>query len=160
MNEPVPLSAELSRAWIERQPIVGRDGDTFGYELRQHTSGVSDSGEPLAGSAAVLAHMLGDLDEGCLPEGKRVFLQVDLSLLADADFLELLPAGRVVLDLSGALSTDIAVHESMLAACDGLRRRQIGLCIDEWKLVDASPALLVRAEFVKLDLSKLDPFLF
>lgn len=160
MNDPVPLSAELSRAWIERQPIVGRDGDTFGYELRQHTSGVSASSEPLADSAAVLAHLLGDLDESWLPEGKRIFLQVDVSLLADADFLELLPDGRVVLDLSGALDPDAAVREAMLLACDGLRRRHIGLCLDEWNLVDASPELLVRAEFVKLDLSKLDPFVF
>ena len=160
MSEPAPLPAELHRAWIERQPLVGRDGDTYGYELRQHTTGASGSPEPLADSAAVLAHLLGDLDDSWLPEGKRIFLQVDLSLLADADFLELLPDGRVVLDLSGAMSADAAVNEAMLLACDGLRRRQIGLCIDEWALVDASPELLVRAEFVKLDLSKLDPYVF
>ncbi len=160
MNEPLPLSAELSRAWIERQPVVGRDGDTFGYELRQHTSGIQDSTEPLAGSAAVLAHLLGDLDDAWLPDGKRIFLQVDISLLADADFLELLPDGRMVLDLSGELSPDPAVREAMLLACDSLRRRHIGLCIDDWNLIDASPELLVRAEFVKLDLSSLDPFVF
>ena len=160
MNEPILLPVELRRAWIERQPLVGKDGDTYGYELRQHTAAGADSSAPLADSAAVLAHLLGDLDDDWLPQGKRIFLQVDLSLLADADFLELLPDARVVLDLSGTVSADAAVHEAMLLVCDGLRRRRIGLCIDEWTLVEASPELLIRAEFVKLDLSTVDAFVF
>jgi EAL and modified HD-GYP domain-containing signal transduction protein len=160
MNEPTPLPVELHRPWIERQPLISRNGDTYGYELRQHSSGASGVTDPLAGSAAVLAHLLGDLDDEWLPAGKRVFLQADLSLLADADYLELLPEGRVVLDLCGALSSDPVVNEAMLLACDGLRRRHIGLCIDDWNLVEASPELLVRAEFVKLDLSALDAFVF
>lgn len=160
MNQPIPLPAELHSAWIERQPLVGRDGDTVGYELRQHASGIADSAEPLTDSAAVLAHLLGDLDEDWLPGGKRIFLQADLSLLADNDFLGLLPDGRVVLDLSGSLSAGAGVNEEMLVACDGLRRRRIALCIEEWSLVEASPDLLIRAEFVKLDVSALDPFIF
>ncbi|OHC66658.1 MAG: hypothetical protein A2040_06460 [Rhodocyclales bacterium GWA2_65_19] len=157
MNDPLPHSAELQRAWIERQPVVGRDGDTFGYELRQHYAGAAAPVDPLAGSAAVLAHLLGDLDDDWLPEGKRVFIQADLSLLGDADFLELLPDGRVVLDLSGDVA---AVDEALLLACDALRRRRIGLCLDDWALVEGSPELLIRAEFVKLDLSVLDALTF
>lgn len=158
MNDPVPHSVELQGTWLERQPVLGRDGDTLGYELRPH--GAADPASPLAGPAAVLAHLLGDPDGEWLPAGKRVFLGAEVPLLADADFLALLPDGRVVLDLRGSLPADAAAREALFLACDALRRRGIGLCLDDWALLEASPELLIRAEFVKLDLGTLDPYVF
>lgn len=157
MNSPIASSTELHRSWIERQPVVDRKGDTVGYELRQHYAGATGPAEPLVGSAAVLAHLVGDVDDDWLPEGKRVFIQADVSLLGDADFVALLPDARVVLDLSG---NPAAIDEALLVTCDALRRRRIGLCLDDWDLVEASPELVIRAEFVKLDLAVLDPLTF
>lgn len=99
MNEPTPSSRQ---AYLERQPIVDRQGDTFGYELSYRSS---DGAEPddfgLAAASAVLAHVLDSLDMGWLPSGKRVFINADIEVLTDADFLALLPEGRVVLNLHG-----------------------------------------------------------
>lgn len=157
MNQPMSPAAVLDQVCIERQPVINRNGDTIGYELRHHAARPVDGESALVGSAAVLAHLLGNLDGDWLPEGKRVFLQADLALLTDEDFLALLPDGRIVLDLSGPLS---GVNEDILLACDALRRRRIALCLDDWGLIDGSPELLVRAEFAKLELNGVDPYVF
>lgn len=146
MNQPSPPA--VTQAYIERQPVVDRKGEIFGYELIHHVPANDEAN--LASSAAVLAHLLGNLDAGWLPEGRRVFMETDLSLLDDEDFLALLPCGRVVLDLTGAAD---AVNETVLATCDRLRGLDVGLCIRSWALAANSPELLIRANFVKFDVS-------
>ncbi len=153
MNEPTPSSRQ---AYLERQPIVDRQGDTFGYELSYRSS---DGAEPddfgLAAASAVLAHVLDSLDMGWLPSGKRVFINADIEVLTDADFLALLPEGRVVLNLHG---DPARVDEETLRGCDALKLREIGICLDGSALLAGSPELLIRANFVKLDLAGSDSY--
>jgi EAL and modified HD-GYP domain-containing signal transduction protein len=159
MNEPLRTGNAVQQAYIERQPIVDRNGEIVGYELYYYPAKQPQGSteNTLEASAAVLAHLLGNLDAGWLPEGKRVFLNTHIDLLTDADFLALLPDNRVVLDLHGA--PDV-VGEEMLRACDGLRRRNIGIALDGWPLAERSPELLIRAGYVKLDVVGDDAFTF
>ena len=154
MNDVLQKDVVTTQRWIERQPLLNRHGDTIGYEVRRvEIPGVDDN--PLDESALILSHVLGDIDDNWLPAGKRLFLRTALPVLLDTDFLALLPEGRVVLDLSGD-PADI-VHE-MLDACDALRRRHISICLDDPRLIEHAPELLVRAEFVKLDLRGCEPY--
>jgi len=149
MNAPHSPEISSQQALIERQPIIDRNGDTLGYELYAYP-GRAEDGTPsnsLEGSAAVLAHLLGNMDGSWLPEGKRVFLNADIALLDDADFLALLPEGLIVLDLHGAPG---AVTEAALTTIDELRRRDIAISLDGFDLAGESEELLVRATYIKL----------
>jgi EAL and modified HD-GYP domain-containing signal transduction protein len=135
--------------FIERQPIVGRNGDTLGYELYAYPGRAAD-GVPsysMEGSAAVLAHLLGNMDGSWLPEGKRVFINADIALLDDADFLALLPEGTVVLDLHGPAGS---ITEAILETIDQLRLRDIEISVDGFTMTSNRPELLVRATYIKL----------
>lgn len=149
MNEPLRTEITLQQPFIERQPIVDRGGDTLGYELYAYPGRAADgvASNSLEGSAAVLAHLLGNMDGNWLPEGKRVFLNADIALLDDADFMALLPEGWIVLDLHGEPG---GVTETRLAAIDELRRRDIPISLDGFALAGDSPELLVRASYIKL----------
>lgn len=149
MNEPLRQEITLQQPFIERQPIIDRNGDTLGYELYAYPGRATDgiASNSLEGSAAVLAHLLGNMDGSWLPEGKRVFLNAEISLLDDADFLALLPEGSIVLDLHGPAGS---VTPSVIDTIDALRRRDIPLSLDGFGLAGESPELLVRASYIKL----------
>ncbi|MEW6164982.1 MAG: HDOD domain-containing protein [Pseudomonadota bacterium] len=152
MNEPLRKEITFDQPFIERQPIVDRGGDTLGYELYAYPGRASDgiASNALTGSAAVLAHLLGNMDGSWLPEGKRVFLNAEIALLDDADFLSLLPEGLIVLDLHGRPGE---VTEARIQTVDELRRRDIPISLDGFALAgDAGlgAELLVRAAYIKL----------
>lgn len=134
--------------YIERQPVLDRQGNTLGYELRYHSS---TTPQPLPESdfdacANLLAYILGET--GWLPEGKRVFINADMALLQDADFLSLLPNGRLVLNLH---RVPLQTSEELLAACDVLKTRDIGIAFDWCAEVKNNPEFLVRADYILLD---------
>lgn len=149
MNEPLRQEITLQQPFIERQPIIDRGGDTLGYELYAYPGRANDgvASNTLEGSAAVLAHLLGNMDGNWLPEGKRVFLNADIVLLDDADFLALLPDGHIVLDLHGPADS---INETVLTTIDQLRLRDISISLDGFTLAAESPELLVRAAYIKL----------
>jgi EAL and modified HD-GYP domain-containing signal transduction protein len=72
--------------------------------------------------------------------------------LLDPDFLALLPDGRVVLDLYGKSP----ITPELLAACDGLRTRHIGLALDDAGLFQEDDALFGKADFFKVDVNEHD----
>ncbi len=149
MNEPLRSEITLQQPFIERQPIIDRSGDTLGYELYAYPGRADDglTSNTLEGSATALAHLLGNMDGNWLPEGKRVFLNADISLLDDADFLALLPDGYIVLDLHGPSGS---VNEAGLATIDQLRLRDIVISLDGFTLAAESPELLIRSTYIKL----------
>ncbi|RTL50436.1 MAG: HDOD domain-containing protein [Rhodocyclaceae bacterium] len=148
----------IDQAILERLPIIDRHGDTFAYELRyaHKGDGRNDDAPPcdLEAASTVLAHVIGSL-EGDSASGKPVFINVHLSLLTDEDFLALLPAGKVVLILHG---TADLVTDQVLATCEALRRHNIGLCMDGWALGSTCPELMIRSQYVKLDVLGHDGF--
>lgn len=146
MNDPLRPEITLQQPLVERQPIIDRKGDTLGYELCTYLGPTCDgtASNKLEGSAVALAHLLGNMDGNWLPEGKRVFLNADIALLEDQDFLALLPEGQVVLDLHGV--TD-SVDDAAITMIDALRQRDIPLSIDGFT---TCAELLVRASYIKL----------
>ncbi|GAB1393423.1 hypothetical protein MASR1M60_15860 [Rhodocyclaceae bacterium] len=71
MNAPHSPEISSQQALIERQPIIDHNGDTLGYELYAYP-GRAEDGTPsnsLKGSAAVLAHLLGNITAVRLNEG-------------------------------------------------------------------------------------------
>lgn len=153
MTESTREEIALPQPLVERQPIIDRNGDTLGYELYAYLGPTNDgtASNTLEGSALALAHLLGNMDGNWLPEGKRVFLNADIALLDDADFLALLPDSHVVLDLHGAPQQ---VSETTLFTIDGLRQRDILISLDGFAVVGDGqkfgPDLLVRASYIKL----------
>lgn len=150
------LTAAAEQSYLERQPIVDRQGDTFGYELTHCAGPAAGPAVPtMEATSAVLAHVLDSLDMGWLPAGKRVFINAGLELLTDADFLALLPDGKIVLSLHGEPAS---VTEEMLKGCDELKLRDIGIALDGGPLAADCPELLIRANFVKLDIAGSDSY--
>lgn len=93
-----------NQTYIGRQPVLDRERKILGYELfcqdslESVAATVEDS---LSASAQILVSLLNNLESGWLPEGKLVFINVDIAMLLDPDFLALLPDGRIVLDIYG-----------------------------------------------------------
>lgn len=142
--------------YLGRQPVLDRERKIIGYELFYRASAQDQAAKKendLNASAQVLVGLLGNLDSDWLPAGKLVFLHIDASLLFDEDFLALLPAGRMVLDID---CTMLAFPPQLLAACDGLRERKIGLSLDNCELTESTEAIVKKADFVKLDVSRCD----
>jgi EAL and modified HD-GYP domain-containing signal transduction protein len=148
-------SAPTNTLYLERLPLIDRHGDTFAYELRHRQAGSEAVATDLSAASAVLAHLVGSLDSGGLANPKPVFINVDLALLEDGDFTALLPAGRVVLVLHGQAEQ---VTDALLAVCEDLKRRNISLCVDGWSLGSACPALMIRCQYIKLDVLGHDGF--
>jgi EAL and modified HD-GYP domain-containing signal transduction protein len=141
--------------YLGRQPVLDRERKIIGYELFYRSgmqSAAAQVQDDLAASAQVLVSILNSLDSDWLPPGKLVFLNVSAAMLLDPDFLALLPDGRVVLDIYGKA----AVTPELLAACDGLRARHIGLALDDAGLLQEGNALLGKADFFKVDVNEHD----
>ena len=144
-----------SQTYIGRQPVLDRERKIIGYELFYRSGAQAAAAkvqDDLGASAQVLVSLLNNLDSAWLPQGKLVFINVDITMLLDPDFLALLPDGRVVLDIYGKAP----VTPELLAACDGLRARHIGLALDDAGLLQEDDALLGKADFFKVDANEHD----
>lgn len=144
-----------NQTYIGRQPVFDRERKILGYELFCQDSPkfmAAEVEDGLSASAKILVGLLNNLDSAWLPEGKQVFINVDIAMLLDPDFLALLPDGRVALDIYGKAS----VTPELLAACDGLRARRIGLALDDAGLLQEDDALLGKADFFKVDVNEHD----
>lgn len=142
--------------YFGRQPVLDRERKIIGYELFYRSNAkvaAAQVQDDLSASAQVLANLLNNLDSSWLPPGKLVFLNANATMLLDPDFLALLPPGRVVLDIHGRTP----VTPQLLAACDDLKARGIGLALDDCELTRESEDLVPKADFVKIDISHLDP---
>ena len=144
-----------NQIYLGRQPVLDRERKIIGYELFNQTDAASDAEvqDGLNASAQILVSLLNSLDSGWLPAGKRIFIRVDIAMLLDPDFLALLPEEHTVLDVYGKAE----VTPELLAACDGLRARKIGLALDDPGLLQADDALLAKADFFKVDVTQHDP---
>ncbi|MBS4098203.1 MAG: HDOD domain-containing protein [Sulfuricella sp.] len=145
----------MSLAIVGRQPVLDKSRQIIGYELYYRESADSSRAKydsELKASAMVLVSLLSDFGSKWLLEGKLVFLIVSPEMLMDQDFLSLLPAGRVVLEIRGRIN----VTPELLACFDNLRQRQIGICVRLDDLSGNEMALLERSNFVDFDLKYTD----
>jgi EAL and modified HD-GYP domain-containing signal transduction protein len=154
MNDPCHVPLTAAEQWIERQPLLNREGNTLGYELRL-ASATPAQANPLDACAAILSHVLSDIGDSGLPVGLKLFMPLPLPVLLDEDFTALLPDERIVLALIGGIDTVDSAH---LDCCDNLRRRGIGICLSDAGLIEGAPELLMRADYFKFDLAGNDPY--
>lgn len=142
-----------SHAFIGRQTIVDLHQKIIGYELLFRGSADASSAEvtdDLQAGSNVLFNTFSNMDANTLLGDKLAFINISTPML-DSDFLELLPAKRVVLEL---LET-VEATPDMLARCHGLRRLGFRFALDHFDDRPLSTDLLPIADFIKIDIRKL-----
>ncbi|GAO37468.1 diguanylate phosphodiesterase [Sulfuricella sp. T08] len=140
--------------YLARQPIVDNQQKIVGYELLFRRSAeathASFTDDHLA-TSKVLANILSNMGAEWLLGDKLAFVNASTSMLM-SDFLELLPVNRAVLEV---LETTHATPE-LLARCHELRTLGYRLALDDFELTPESAPLLAIANFIKLDVQKLN----
>lgn len=145
----------MSESLLARQPILDKDRKIVAYELLYRSAdsvNCADLSDEMKASATVLVNILSDFGSKWLLEGKLIFINVTAELLGDEDFLSLIPPGRVVLGLRG----NPQVSAELLAACEGLRARQVGLALEGVDPDDSNLPLLKLASFIDMDIRNTD----
>jgi EAL and modified HD-GYP domain-containing signal transduction protein len=141
-------------AYLARQPIVDNQQKIIGYELLFRRSAeatrASLTDDHLA-TSKVMASILGSMEAEWQLGDKLVFINASTSMLM-SDFLELLPVNQAVLEIP---ETAPATPE-LLARCHELRTLGYRLALDDFELTPESTPLLAIANFIKLDVQKLN----
>lgn len=140
--------------YLARQPIVDNQQKIIGYELLFRRSAEATSAsftDDHLATSKVLANILSNMGAEWLLGDKLAFINASSSMLM-SDFLELLPVNRAVLEV---LETTRATPE-LLARCHELRTLGYRLALDDFELTPESAPLLAIANFIKLDVQKLN----
>jgi EAL and modified HD-GYP domain-containing signal transduction protein len=136
-------------AFIGRQPILNRNQQLIGYELFFRNSAHEDSiGQhaELEADTQVLVNTLNNMGTQGLVGNKLAFLNVGETMLM-SEFIELLPARRVVLDIS----SKITPSNEMVSRLKHLRSLGFGISLDDFNFDNTHTALLELANYAKLD---------
>lgn len=147
----MPPSA-VSEFYLARQPIFDRAWRIVGYELlfrhdRQNRARVRDGA---AATAAVISHVFGEIGVAAALGPHLGFVNVDESLLL-SDAIELLPPGRIVLELLETLR----LNERVIARVRELRAAGFTIALDDVaKNVSAHEPVLDCIAIAKVDLKR------
>lgn len=145
----------MSQSLLARQPLLDKDRKIVGYELLYRASETAQGAnvhDDLKASATVLVNVLSDFGSKWLLEGKPIFINATAEMLADEDFLSLIPPGRIILGLRGFPEAT----PELLAACEDLRKRQIGLALEAPDPTEENLPLLKLATYLDMDIKNTD----
>lgn len=135
----------LDQLFIGRQPILDRQQELVGYQLRFHAAAAPASRGDV--SAAAVGAAFAELRLGDALGPLRAFVRADERFLGDAA-VETLPPQRVVLELDFAGEPDAV----LLARCRALSEHGYALALAGYAGPDArAEALLPLVEIVKVD---------
>jgi len=155
MQAAEALGATHEEVFIGRQPIVDAQQRIIGYELlfRDHAASTSANitNDLLAG-AQVIVNTLSNMGAEWLFGDKIAFMNVSSGVL-QSDYLELLPAKRIVLDLL----EDVLPTPEIMERLKALKQLGFTLSLDSY---DGSPErapLLDMVSYVKIDLLRTPP---
>lgn len=140
---------------MARQPLLDKQRKIVGYELFYRASETSSKAEvqdDLNASATVLVNILSDFGSKWLREGKPIFISATAEMLSDDDFLALIPPGRIVLGLRSVSS----ITPELLAACEDVRKRQIGLALEAADPTEENLSLFKLASYIDMDVKNTD----
>lgn len=132
---------------LARQPIVGRTGELFGYELLfRQPDGSGPGGDPgEAATATVLWNALVELGIDQFGFGHSLFVNVpDALVLSPA--LDAVPEDRLVVEILETTAGGGELREGL----EGLRSRGIRVALDDFD-PRTQASLLPHADFVKLE---------
>jgi EAL and modified HD-GYP domain-containing signal transduction protein len=138
MNEP--------QIAIARQPILDTDGSLHAYELL-HRGSSGGSGDASFRSARVVCEALGAIGVERLAGDARVFLNFDQELL-ETDLPTILIPKRSVVEIL----EDVEPRPRVFATLEQLRRRGIGIAVDDFIFQPNLLPFLAEADYVKIDI--------
>jgi EAL and modified HD-GYP domain-containing signal transduction protein len=142
-----------NHAFIGRQPIVDLQQKIIGYELLfRHSADASNAqiSDDLSAGTNVLVNTFSNMDANWILGDKLAFINIAAPML-ESDFLELLPAKRVVLEL---IETVEATPE-LIARIQGLRHMGFRFALDDFDHRPINTDLLPIADFIKVDIREL-----
>ncbi|MFA5243245.1 MAG: EAL domain-containing protein [Sulfuricella sp.] len=142
-----------NQAFIGRQPIVDLQQKIVGYELLfRHSADASEAQitSDLEAGSKVLLNTFSNMDANWLLGDKLAFINIATPML-ESDFLELLPAKRVVLEL---LKTVEATPE-LIARIQGLRHMGFRFALDDFDHRPSNADLLPLADYIKVNIREL-----
>jgi EAL and modified HD-GYP domain-containing signal transduction protein len=136
--------------FIGRQPIVDAQQKIIGYELlfRSNASdNTANFADDFTAGAQVLVNTLNNMGTEWLMGDKLAFLNVTEAMLS-SEFMELLPAKRIVLEITGEISANLALLERMQA----LKALGFDFALHSAQVTDENEPLIRLAAYVKVDL--------
>lgn len=142
-----------NQAFIGRQPIIDLQQKIIGYELLfRHSADASEAQitSDLEAGSKVLLNTYSNMDANWLLGDKLAFINIAAPML-ESDFLELLPAKRVVLEL---IETVEATPEQV-ARIQSLRHMGFRFALDDFDHRPINTDLLPLADFIKVDIQAL-----
>lgn len=144
--------AKKPSSCIARQPILTRDEKVLGYELffRESYDDVhfSSDFETATSNTIDTLNVMG-LDVVC--DGRLGFINCNRQMLLKEYFL-LLPPDRVVVEVQETVTPD----EEVVSACQRLKRAGYQIALDNFGAEDPRGPLVEFAEFLKVDIRRLD----
>ena len=141
------------QAYIGRQPIVDRQQHIVGYELLFRHSAAATAAHvvnDLQAGANVLINTLSNIGADLIMGDKLAFINMSNAML-ESDFVELLPADRVVLEI---VSDAVATPE-LLSRCRQLRSEGYRLALDNYNHSADQTPFLDLVNFIKWDSQQL-----
>jgi EAL and modified HD-GYP domain-containing signal transduction protein len=160
MNQFVQAAAGLGTAiheevFIGRQPILDAQQRIIGYELlfRDHAEATSANfADDLLAGAQILVNTLNNMGAEWLFGEKIAFLNVSSSVL-QSEFLELLPAKRIVLEIL----EDVVPTPELVERLSALKQLGFSLALDDYDGNPQFDPLLSMVAYVKIDLLQVPP---
>jgi EAL and modified HD-GYP domain-containing signal transduction protein len=144
-----PPEGGAQDVFIGRQPIVDAAGSLFGYELlyrdsRENRARVADA---TAATATVIANLVHEFGIDAALGSHVGFINVDAAMLC-ADMIEMLPSGKVVLELLETIDID----DQIVQRCAALKQAGFRLALDDVICIDPGRAALVDlVDFIKIE---------
>lgn len=146
---PLEITAPDASAFA-RQPILNTDYSVFGFELYDRS--LHGKAPTSSSDAALLFNVLSHADCEVLMQRKLIFINCTHETLASGH-LELIPPGRIILEIPPLNSPSSDDIETYLLALQDLHRRGFPLAFDQSVLTEPHLRWLALASFIKIDLS-------
>jgi len=140
------------QVFIGRQPIVDAQQKIIGYELlfrSNSTDNTAQIEDDFSAGAQVLINTLSNMGTEWLMGDKLAFINVTATMLA-SEFMELLPAKRIVLEIKG----DIAPTPALIERLQNLKELGFQFALHVAQINSDNEALIKLASYVKVDLLK------
>ena len=142
-------------AFIGRQAILDKQQKIVAYELlfRHHSGATSaEITSDMHAGTRVIVNAFSNMGSEWLLGDKLAFINIATPMLS-SEFLELLPAQRVVLEILES----VVPSPELLARCRELRAKGFRLALDDYTHSPETAALLDVVDYVKLDIQELGP---
>lgn len=145
----------LHSVFLGRQPVLSRQQQIIGHEFLfrgdAQASG-ADFNSDLEAGLSILRALLTSMNQSLLAGDRLVFINVGERIL-HSEFLELLPANRIVLECN----IQDSPSDKLLKRLAYLRERGFNLAVDDFVEDSVANAVLPWVNYLKVALPKVDP---